>query len=146
MPRISLLPPAGTLTGAELVPVVQGGVTSRTTATLIATLAAAFNSTIIVTVGGAVIVLAGTTRVIINKAAPSVTPVTLPTLAARGGLALLVFDFAGNGGDITVTPAAGEKINGLAANAPWVIGSGGAGLNGGAWFVPTVGVGWIAIA
>lgn len=95
----------------------------------------------IVTAGGTVTVANNTGKVVINKAAPSVTPVQLPLLTNFTLSELLISDFAGNGGDITITPGAGEKIGGLAANAPWVIGSGGAGLGGSVRLskIPTVG-------
>lgn len=100
----------------------------------------------IITAGGTVTVTATDTAVIINKAAPSVTPVQLPTVASRNRLPLLIADFAGNGGNITITPATGEKIMGLAANATWTVTSGGAGLGGALWLVPVDTVGWIVIA
>lgn len=98
---------------------------------------------VIVTAAGIVTVTATDTAVIINKAAPSVTPVQLPTVASRGRLPLLLADFAGNGGNITITPATGEKIMGLAADAAWTLLSGGAGLGGIVWLVPIDAVGWV---
>lgn len=83
----------------------------------------------VITVGGAVAVTANDTHIILNKAAPSVTPITLPAVATRvAGLALTVSDYAGNGGDITFTPNGAEKIMG--ANT-WVVGSGGVPGSGG---------------
>jgi hypothetical protein len=96
----------------------------------------------IVTVAGAVVVANSTGKLILNKSAPSVTPVQLPLMANFTLNELLISDFAGNSGDITITPGAGEKIGGLAANAPWVIGSGGAGLGGSIRLSKVVGVGW----
>lgn len=95
----------------------------------------------IVTAGGAVVVANNTGKLVLNKAAPSVTPVQLPVIANFTLAELLISDFAGNGGDITITPGLGEKIGGLAANAPWVVGSGGAGLGGSVRLskIPTVG-------
>jgi hypothetical protein len=97
----------------------------------------------IITDAGLVTVTATDATIILNKASPSVTPVQLPTVASRGLLPLLIADFAGNGGDITITPATGEKIMGLAVDAPWVVGSGGAGLGGSITLRPTTGVGWL---
>src|SRR5262245_28606026 len=101
------------LTPAQLKVIVESGVTTQ-----------------VVTGAGTVICAAETDAIILNKAAPSVTPITLPTLVSRNGKLLAISDFAGNGGDITITPATGERIHGLTANTPWVIGSGGAGLGG----------------
>jgi hypothetical protein len=98
----------------------------------------------IITAAGLVTVTTTDATIILNKASPSVTPVQLPTVASRNGLALLISDFAGNGGDITITPATGEKIMGLAVDAPWVVGSGGAGLGGSIILTPVDGVGWMA--
>jgi hypothetical protein len=105
-----------------------------------------FSNPQIVTAAGAVAVTATNTALILNKAAPSITPVQLPTIASRNRLPIFIADFAGNGGDITITPAAGEKIMGLAANAPWTVASGGAGLGGSIWLIPVDTVGWIVIA
>lgn len=95
----------------------------------------------IVTAAGAVNVGNNIGNLILNKAAPSATPVQLPLMANFTLAELLISDFAGNGGDITITPGLGEKIGGLAANAPWVVGSGGAGLGGSVRLskIPTVG-------
>jgi hypothetical protein len=98
----------------------------------------------IITAAGVVTVLATDTIIVLNKASPSVTPMQLPTVASRNSLALLIADFAGNGGDITITPAFGEKIMGLAVDAPWVVGAGGAGLGGSITLTPITGVGWTA--
>lgn len=97
----------------------------------------------VVTASGPVVVGATTRAVILNKAAPSVTPIQLPTVASRNKLSLLIADFAGNGGDVTITPATGEKIMGLAANAPWTLGSGGAGFGGSIRLYPVPNVGWV---
>jgi len=59
---------------------------------------------------------------IINKGAPSATPVTLPAASGRNGLSLHVADFGGNGGDITFTPNGTDTIMGQSS---WIIGSGG---------------------
>jgi hypothetical protein len=97
----------------------------------------------IITAAGLVTVTAIDAIIVLNKASPSVTPMQLPTVASRNSLALLIADFAGNGGDITITPATGEKIMGLAVDAPWVVGSGGAGLGGSVTLTPVVSVGWL---
>lgn len=97
----------------------------------------------IVTVGGAVTVNTTTSILVINKAAPSVTPIQLPLMANYTLTELLITDFVGNGGDITITPGTGEKIGGLAANAPWVVGSGGAGFGGSVRLSKITGVGWV---
>jgi hypothetical protein len=97
----------------------------------------------IITAAGVVTVSASDTVIVLNKAAPSVTPVQLPTVASRGLLPLLIADFAGNGGDITIAPSTGERIMGLAPNTSWVVGSGGAGLGGSITLTPVDGVGWM---
>lgn len=71
-------------------------------------------TTQIITGAGAVAVLPGDGAVILNKAAPSPTQVNLPSVASRNGLPLIVTDFAGNGGDVTITPNGAETIMGLA--------------------------------
>lgn len=69
--------------------------------------------TLIVTSAGAVSVAADIGAVLINKSAPSATPISLPAVSTRYGLALKVSDFAGNGGDVTITPFGAETIMGL---------------------------------
>lgn len=68
----------------------------------------------IITAAGGVVVAAGDALIVLNKAAPSSTAVTLPTVASRNGLALQLLDWAGNAGDITLTPNGAETIMGLA--------------------------------
>ena|SRR5882672_515405 len=59
---------------------------------------------------------------ILNKAAPSITAITLPAVATRNQQWLMIVDWGGNAGDITLTPAGGQTIQG---QATWIIGSGG---------------------
>lgn len=96
----------------------------------------------IITAGGTVTVVNNTSKIILNKAVPSVTPIQLPLLTDFTLNELLISDFAGNGGDITITPGTGDKIGGLAANAPWVVGSGGVGLGGSVRLSKIITVGW----
>lgn len=97
----------------------------------------------VITAAGGFTMLATDTIIVLNKAAPSATPIQLLTFVGRNR-PLLIVDFAGNAGDITITPATGEKIMGLAANAPWVVGSGGAGLGGSVTLTPVATVGILA--
>jgi len=86
----------------------------------------------LITVGGSTTVAVTTGKVIINKSVPSVTPLQLPLSSNFLLQELIIYDWGGNGGDITVTPGLGDRIGGLAPNAPWTIAStGGAGLGGG---------------
>lgn len=86
----------------------------------------------VITAGGSTLVSTTTGKIVINKAAPSATPLQLPLVANFSLQELIIYDWAGNGGDITITPGLGERIGGLAPNATWAVGSGGApGLGGG---------------
>lgn len=80
---------------------------------------------VIVTAAGTVTVGAGDGTIALNKAVQSDTPIDLPAVATRGGLPLTITDFSGNGGTITITPAAGETI--MSASTA-VLYSGGAGV------------------
>lgn len=97
----------------------------------------------VVTVAGGIVIGAGDAVVVLNKVAPSVTPITLPAVATRNGLGLVVYDFAGNAGDLTFTPAVGENIMGLGT---MVVGSNGqgAGTAASVRLLPNVGLsGWL---
>lgn len=98
----------------------------------------------VVTAGGAVVVAANTSLLLINKASPSVTPITLGAVAARGGLPLAFADVLGTGGDMTFTPNGAETIMGVAT---WTVGSGGAAGTGGfGLLVPNTTIsGWAAV-
>lgn len=99
----------------------------------------------IVTVAGGVVVAVTDTVIILNKAAPSATAFTLPLVSARNplGMPVDIYDWKGNGGDMTFTPAGGDLIMGSAN--PWVVGSGGAvGTGGKITLIPNVGIGgWL---
>ncbi len=58
--------------------------------------------------------LAGDGVIILNKSAPSDTPIALPAVAGRAGLKLTIVDFNGNGQMITITPNGIETIMSLA--------------------------------
>jgi hypothetical protein len=79
----------------------------------------------IITVAGLVTVTATDAAIILNKTLPTPTTIQLPFLASRQGLPILISDFNGNGGEIIIVPTTGERVGGLAVDAPWVIGSGG---------------------
>ncbi len=79
---------------------------------------------VIVTAAGPFIVAADTSALILNKAAPSATAITLGPSSARGGLPLVISDFGGNAGDITVTPDAADTA-GVMGQPTLIIGSGG---------------------
>lgn len=69
------------------------------------------------------------TLVIIKKGSPSATPITLPDVNLGSDNALLyITDFAGNAGDMTLTPFSGQTIMG---SATWIVGSGGSTGSGG---------------
>lgn len=98
-------------------------------------------STVVVTTNTPVVVGAGVQSLIFNLPSAHAMSVTLPAVSTRSGLALGISDFAGNAGSITVTPAFGESIGGLAVNAPWTVVSGGA-----LTLLPVVGVGWAVMS
>lgn len=141
MPKISLLPAGVALTGAELVPVVQGGVTVEVPASF-------FNSSVLgaqrVVVGLASTVAAATeSLLVIKNAAPANIQIFLGTVASRAKLPLTIVDFNGNATIITVTPSGAETIMGL---ANWQAFSGGAGLGSKLTLVPVVDAlinGWV---
>lgn len=80
----------------------------------------------------------------LNKAAPSVTAIALPAVASRSEQALTIVDWAGNAGDITITPNGAETIEGLAS---WILASsGGAGFGGRIILRPSVDLnGWAVL-
>lgn len=101
-------------------------------------------ATLIVTAAGAVSVPATIAIVALNKASPSATSLLLPSVASRAGLSLTVVDFAGNGGDVTLTAAAGETIMGQASTT--LISNGqGMGMAASVTLFPSTGLaGWLA--
>ncbi len=82
-------------------------------------------TTVVITVDVTIVVAPGDQVIIINKAAPSPTAITLPAVATRNGLGLRIADWGGNAGDVTITPDGAETIMGLPTA---VIGSGGQGV------------------
>lgn len=80
---------------------------------------------VVVIAAGTVTVAAGDGTIAINKAAPSATPIQLPAVVSRNGLALHIVDWSGNNGDVTITPFGAEKIMGLASA---ILGSGPQGI------------------
>jgi uncharacterized cupin superfamily protein len=89
---------------------------------------------------GNVSVAANDDVIVLNKAAPQPTTVTLPAVASRIGLSLEIYDFGGNAGDITITPNGAETIMGLSS---WTVVSGGvAGSGGSLRLIPTT-IGWV---
>ncbi len=82
---------------------------------------------------------------ILNKAAPSATTINLPAVSARMASGFLyIIDWAGNAGDITITPNGVETIMGMPS---WTVGSsGGAGLGGKICLKPVVALsGWLVL-
>lgn len=67
----------------------------------------------VVTGNGPFVVTATDTALVLNRTIPGASAVSLPPVATRHGLGLVISDFAGNAGDITITPAPGETIMGL---------------------------------
>jgi hypothetical protein len=105
--KISADPSATDLVGA-VVPIVQAGANKKAAAALFQPSGAV----VVITATGTTAVAAGTTAVIINLAAPGSVTLTLPAVAGRSGIPLLICDWAGNA-DITLTPDGTEKIMGL---------------------------------
>lgn len=70
---------------------------------------------VVVTAAGLVTVGAQDGTIAIDKVAHSATPIQLPSVASRNGLALHIVDWTGSNGDVTITPAGAEKIMGLAS-------------------------------
>lgn len=96
-------------------------------------------SVIKVTAAGTVTVGPSTTAVLIAKSVASPTPIVLPSIAVREGLALHISDVNGNGGDITITPDGSEKIMGQSS---WISGDG-AGNGGNLDLTPSTDInGW----
>lgn len=79
----------------------------------------------VVTTPGPFVISPGQIGLALNKAIPSATAISLPTVASRLGLPVRIVDWAGNAGDLTITPHAGETIMGLASA---IVGSNGQGL------------------
>lgn len=81
----------------------------------------------------------------LNKGSPSATSLTLPAVADRNGLLLIIIDWAGNAGDITINAAGSETIMGLAT---WVLTStGGAGFGAHITLKPSVDLdGWLVVS
>lgn len=97
----------------------------------------------IVTAAGADTITAQDEVVIYNKAAPSVTAISLPAVATRNLVPLEVYDWAGNAGDLTFTPNGAEKIMN---EATWVVTSGGVGLGGSIRLLPCTAIsGWLVL-
>lgn len=84
------------------------------------------------------------TYLALNKGSASVTTVNLPAVATRNGQSLKIVDWAGNAGDVTITPSAGESIEGLSG---WTVTStGGAGFGASITLVPSVSLsGWAVL-
>jgi hypothetical protein len=82
-------------------------------------------NTQIITTAGPVTVGAADGFTVLNKASPSATLISLPSVASRSGLAWSLSDWGGNGGDVTITPNGSEKIMGLSQA---VVGSFGQGV------------------
>ena len=78
--------------------------------------------------GNTINVLASDKLIVIKKAAPAATTINLPSVDDRTVRELEIYDWAGNAGDITINPHAGETIMGLTS---WVVGSGGVAGSGG---------------
>lgn len=100
-------------------------------------------NTHIVTDSNPVVVLADDGTIIFNQPTPNVTTaVSLPDVALRNGLPLVLSDFGGNAGDIVLTPSGAETIMGLSSAT---LGSGGQGVGTAAsiTLVPSVALsGW----
>lgn len=82
----------------------------------------------VVTAAGTVTVTHDDTKIIINKAVASPTPINLPTVAGRNGKPLLISDWAGNvdiANPVTITPDGAETINNLASWEASSLSSGG---------------------
>lgn len=83
------------------------------------------------------------TYIVLNKGAPSATTINLPLASARSGQSLRVLDWAGNAGDITISPHVGDTIE---AQSSWIISSGGAGLGGKITLYPVPDLnGWLVL-
>lgn len=96
---------------------------------------------VIETGNGPYTVAADTAILVLNRGSPGASAVTLGTVAARNKLPLYIFDWAGNAGDITITPNGSETIM-LAAT--WKLGSN-ADKKAAARFIPSTGLsGWLA--
>lgn len=123
---ITNLPSAISLVGAEIVPIVQGGTTKRTTILSILQLAGSVfpfvGPTQIITTAGTHAIAADIAVVLVNKSILSNTPLVMASIGARNGLPLHVSDVTGLGGDITFTPDGTDTFMGLSS---WTIGSGG---------------------
>ncbi len=139
--KISSLPPAISLIGDEEVPCVQAGTTKYFTLSQLPEIFPGSGTILYVTTAGTVTVPVNVSVIIINKSVPSSTPLSLPSVSARHGLALHVTDFAGTGGDIIATPAGSETIM---SYPTLTVGSGGVPGSGGSFTItPNVTIsGW----
>lgn len=77
---------------------------------------------------GPFVIPAGTRAFVLNKLVASATTLVLPSAALQGGFPLVIADWGGNAGDITLTPSGADKIMG-ALTATLI--SNGQGLGGG---------------
>jgi hypothetical protein len=53
--------------------------------------------------------------IILNKTIAAATTITLPSVLGRSGVPLIIVDFGGNAGDVTINPFSGETIMGLSS-------------------------------
>lgn len=96
---------------------------------------------VVITGSGTVTVTPANTAIILNKSIAGATTINLPSVASRNGLPLLIADYAGNAGDITINALGSDAIMGVAA---WTLTStGGAGFGGSIRLFPVAGVGWV---
>jgi len=77
-------------------------------------------NTVIETGNGPFTVADDTAILILNRGTPGASSVVVGSVDDRAGLDLRIFDWAGNAGDITITPDGSEKIMNASS---WVLGS-----------------------
>lgn len=98
----------------------------------------------IVTGAGPFTISADESLFVMNKGSPSASAIALPAVALREGRPLVIKDWRGNAGDITITPNGSETIEGLSS---WLLSSGGSpGTGGSIKLLPSTDLsGWLVL-
>lgn len=134
MPKISALPAGTAVTGAELFPAVQGGITVYLTLNQVRTY---FGNVRVITAAGNVVVADGDGLIIMNKTVSQITSISLPLSTTKiGGVKIVDWKNDSDAFPITVTRSGADTFNG--SQTTWTISAQGAS----AVFDPVSGLGY----